>query len=172
MVDRIGKAELLEQIHRSYTALVEIIQPLNESQMARHLPSGWAVKDHLAHLAAWELGIAALLQHQPRFAAMQVEEADEQGKSTDELNELIYQHNASLSAAEARGRFEAAHLQMLRALAALNDDDLYRPYADYLPEGSQGFQDPVLYWIIGNTFEHFDEHQAYIRELISSYSDV
>ena len=171
MLDQIGKAELLERIHSSYAALVEILQPLSESQMVRPAPSGWAIKDHLVHLAAWELGIAALLQHQPRFAAMQVEEAMEQGKSTDELNELIYQQNTSLSPAEAKQRFGAAHGQMLQALESLSDDDLYRPYADYLPVGSQGSREPVLNWIVGNTFEHFDEHQAYIREIVSSDSE-
>lgn len=158
-----SKAELLDRIRASYSALKETFQPLSDDQLSRPAPSGWAIKDHLAHLAAWELGITALLQHRPRFAAMQVEDAMEQGKSTDELNDLIYQQNVGLSATEAKQRFEAAHEQMLQALAALSDDDLYRPYADYLPEGSQGSQEPVLNWIVGNTFGHFDEHQEYIR---------
>jgi len=172
MADQIDKAELLERIHSSYAALLEILQPLSESQISRPAPSGWAIKDHLAHLAAWELGIAALLQHHPRYAAMQVEEAMEQDKSTDELNDLIYQQNAGLSPAEAREKFEAAHGQMLQVLESLSDDDLFRPYADYLPEGGQGFQDPVLNWIVGNTYEHFDEHKAYIRDHVLSDSEA
>ena len=169
---KMSKAELLERIDASYAALAKTLQRLSDDQLSRPAPSGWAIKDHLAHLAAWELGIAVLLQHRPRFAAMQVEEAMEQGKNTDELNDLIYQQNAGLSPAEAREKFEAAHSQMLHALAALNDDDLYKPYTDYLPEGSQGSQEPVLNWIIGDTFEHFDEHQAYIRELVSSDNEA
>lgn len=168
---KISKAELLERINRSYAALVEILQPLSESQISRPAPSGWAIKDHLAHMAAWELGVATLLQHQPRFAAMQVEEAVEQGKNTDDLNELIYQQSAGLSPAEAREKFEAAHRQMLHVLAALSEEDLYRPYAAYLPAGSQGSQDPVINWIAGDTYEHFDEHKDYIREYISSESE-
>jgi len=167
-----SKAELLERIQVSYAALEGTLQPLSDDQLSRPAPSGWAIKDHLAHLAVWELGIAALLQHHPRYAAMQVEEAMEQGKSTDELNDLIYQQNASLSPVEARQRFEAAHGRLLQALESLSDDDLYRPYTDYLPESSQGSQDPILYWIVGNTFEHFDEHKAYIRELVSSDSEA
>ena len=168
MADPIGKAELLERMNSSYAALVELIQPLSETQISRPAQSGWAIKDHLAHLAAWEIGVAALLQHQPRFAAMQVEEAVAQGKNTDELNDLIYQQNAGLSPAEAREKFEAAHREMLQALAAMSDTDLYRPYADYLPAGSQGSQDPVMNWIAGDTYEHFDEHNTWIREIISS----
>jgi len=169
---KMSKAELLERIDASYAALAKTLQRLSDDQLSRPAPSGWAIKDHLAHLAAWELGIAALLQHHPRYAAMQVEEAMEQDKSTDELNDLIYQQNAGLSPAEAREKFEAAHGQMLQVLESLSDDDLFRPYADYLPEGGQGFRDPVLNWIVGNTYEHFDEHKAYIRDHVLSDSEA
>lgn len=165
---KISKAELLERIHASYSSLKETFQLLSDEQLSRPAPTGWAIKDHLAHLAAWELGIAKLLQHQPRFAAMQVDDTMEKDMGTDELNDLIYQNNAGLSPAEANQKLADAHAQMLQSLTALSDDDLYRPYADYMPEGSQGFQDPVLGWIIGNTYEHFDEHQVYIREFLSS----
>jgi len=96
---RMSKGELLERIQESYAALGETLRPLSEDQLDRPGPSGWAVKDHLAHLAVWELGIAELLQRRPRFAAMQVEEAFSQGQSQDEINDLIYQRNAVLSLA-------------------------------------------------------------------------
>ena len=165
---RMSKGELLERIQESYAALGETLRPLSEDQLDRPGPSGWAVKDHLAHLAVWELGIAELLQRRPRFAAMQVEEAFSQGQSQDEINDLIYQRNAVLSPAQAREFFQSAHRQMLQALASLNDDDLYKPYATYVPEGDPVRQDPVMGWIIGNTFGHFDEHNGWIREILAS----
>jgi uncharacterized protein (TIGR03083 family) len=165
---RWSKAELLERMRTAYEDLGDTLRPLSNEQLSRPGPEGWAVKDHLAHLAAWELGVAELLQRRSRFAAMLIEEAMEQGKDIDEINDLIYRQNTGLSPSEALEKFHAAHRQMLQALDVLSDEDLYRPYASYVPEGSQGPQDPVLRWIASNTFEHFEEHNGWIGELLSS----
>jgi len=84
-----NKAELLERIQRSRSALEGTLSALSEDQLRQAGPSGWSIKDHLAHLATWELGIVELLRHRPRFAAMQIEEAISQGKSEEEINDLI-----------------------------------------------------------------------------------
>jgi hypothetical protein len=165
---RMSKRELLERIQQSYAALEVTLHPLSEDQLLRPGPSGWAVKDHLAHLAVWELGVAELLKRRPRFAAMQVVEAVSQGRSEDEINDLIYRRNAGLSPAQASEFFQSSHQQMLQALEPLSDDDLYKPYAAYVPEGDQARQDPVMNWIIGNTFAHFDDHNRWIRDLLAS----
>jgi hypothetical protein len=157
------KAELLERIRRSRAALEATLNTLSEAEMTRPGPSGWSIKDHLAHLAAWELGIAALLTGRPRFTAMQVEDAAAAGQSVDELNELIYRLNAGLSLAEVRDNYQAAHRQMLAALGPLDDADLQRPYVSFLPARSDGPDRPVIEWIVGDTYDHFDEHNAYIR---------
>ena len=165
---RMSKRHLLERIQQSYAALEETLYPLSEDQLNRSGPSGWSVKDHLAHLAVWELGIAELLQSRPRWAAMQVEEAISQGRNQDEINDLIYRRNAGLSPAQASEFFQSSHQQMLQALEPLSDDDLYKPYAAYVPEGDPARRDPVMGWIIGNTFEHFDEHNGWIRDILAS----
>ncbi len=167
----VTKRELLERIQRSRLALEEIVNTLSAEQLATPGPEGWTVKDHLAHVATWELGIAELLQGRPRFPAMQVEQAILQKKNADEINALIYRNNASLSLADVQSKFRAAHEQMLRAINSLEDEDLIRPYASFLAEGStppsgSNLTQPVLQWIVGNTFGHFDEHHDYIQELI------
>ncbi len=169
---RWSKAGLLERIQAAYEALGETLRPLSDDQLSRPGPEVWAVKDHLAHLAAWELGVAELLQRRSRFAAMGIEEPVGPGQSWDNINDLIYRQNAGLSPSEALEKFHSSHRQMLQALAALSDEDLYKPYAAYLPEGSQGRQDPVLNWIVGNTFEHFDEHNGWIRAILSSSKEM
>jgi hypothetical protein len=128
--------------------------------------SGWSIKDHLAHLATWELGIAELLRRRPRFAAMQVEEAVSQGKSEDEINDLIYRQHARLPLAEVMEKFQAAHSQLILALDALDEEGIFKPYDAFLREGSQGRLDSVINWIVGNTYQHFDEHRGYILALL------
>lgn len=167
------KAELIDRIQRAYEELEDTLRPLDEAQLSRPGPSGWAVKDHLNHLTSWGLGIAEHLQHRSRFAIMQVEDAVSQGKSEDEINDLIFQRNASLSAREALERFRSAYRQLLAALDTISDDDLYQPYNSFLPEGvklpGSRRTEPVINWVVGNTFEHFEEHNQWIKELLVQF---
>lgn len=163
------KTELLGRIRRSRAALEETLSSLSEEQLTRSGPSGWSIKDHLAHLATWELGIVELLHRRPRFAAMLVGEAVYQDKSEDEINELIYRRHAGLPPAEVMEKFQSVHRQMMATLEAMSEEDLFKPYASYVPEGKEDRRDPVIHWIMGNTYEHFDEHNGYIRALLSEW---
>ena len=155
--------ELLARIQRSRLALERTLAPLTEAQMTAPGPTGWSIKDHLAHLAAWESGVVALLNRRSRFAAMNLEAAVVQGMTEEEINEVIYQQHAGLSLAQVRDQLDAAEREMRQVLQRLDDHELLAPYASFLPEGSAGRQDPVLYAIAGNTYEHYDEHREYIE---------
>ena len=164
-----NKEEVMARIERSRMALEKTLGSLTEEQLAARGTGDWPIKDHLAHLAVWELGIAELLRGRSRFAAMGVAEAAAQGKSTDEVNDLIYRQHADLSAAEALQKFHEAHNEMLAALQDLSYEDLLKPYGDYMsPDDppSSAPHDPVAYWIAGNTYGHFDEHNEYIQQIL------
>jgi len=160
------KEELLKRMQRAYDNLEAVLRPLNEARLAQPGADGWAIKDHLAHLATWELGIVELLQHRPRFAGPRLEEAVEQEKSEEEINEIIYQENAVLSPAQAVELYRDAHRQMLRVIEGMSNDELYSPYAAFLPDGEDGPGDPVLNWIVGNTYEHYNDHARWIQAMI------
>jgi len=161
-------AELLRRIERSRQALEQTVAPLSEAQLTARGPSGWAVKDHLAHLATWELGIVELLHSRPRFEAMGVGEAVLNGKSEDEINDLIFRRRANRTAADVLAYFADVHERMLEVLRAMDDEDLMRPYASFLPEGATGSNLPVIGWIVGNTYAHYDEHRRYVEALVDS----
>ncbi len=162
----ISKAELLGRIRASRSALETAILSMNEEQLTRPGPSGWAVKDHLAHLAAWEQGVADLLRGRPRITGMGLTDEQVRGKSEDEINALIYQAHAGMSLSQVMGEFRDAHRSMLQALDTLRDADLYKPYASFVRDGSSDRQDPVLIWITGNTCDHFDQHLGWIKEML------
>lgn len=161
-----NKDELLRLIQASRTALEETLNGLSEAQVTAPGPEGWSVKDHLAHLATWELGIAELLRRRNRFAAMQVEEAVMQGKSEDEVNALIYKNHMDLPLPQILEKFRTAHQEMIQAIEALPEAELFQPYDSFVPEQWRaGRQDPIIGSIIGNTYDHFDEHRGYIEKL-------
>lgn len=164
-----SKAELIERLEAGYGALEERFGRLSEAQLsARQAATEWSIKDHLAHLAVYVHGMAALLRREPRWAAMQLSEKfvyDSQ--SYDEINAVLYQQYQDRSPSEVWAALREAHQQMLSALDKLTDADLVKTYAHYQPHDSEANKkDPVLGWIIGNTYEHYAEHQPWMEELL------
>ena len=163
------KPELLERIQQARAALEQTISQLSDGQLvAAGHASGWSVKDHLAHLTIWEQGLAALLQAQPRYAAMHVDERTYVSADEDSLNALIYQRNKERSLAEVLAAFRQAHQQVLDALEGLTDADLFKTYSHYQPdEPGEDSGEPILKWVAGNTYEHYAEHHAWLQALVA-----
>ena len=63
---------------------------------------------------------------------------------------------------EAVARAETTHADLLAVLEPLSWDDLHKPYAHYQPGSTPepGDERPVLNWVLGDTTEHYAEHQA------------
>lgn len=166
---RYTKAEILGRIEKSRDALADLLRPMNEEQMTRPAgPGGWSIKDHLAHIAEWEIGIADLLRRRPRFPDPEVAEAVARDAHDDEINVLFYKKNAGLSLEEVMEKYEDAHAQLVIALQGISDDDLYAPYDAFLPpdEAGAGSKTPVINHIAGNSFGHIEDHIQYIQEQV------
>lgn len=159
------KSEVRDRMQRAYSQLLQAIEGLSDEQLEAREEGSWAVTDHLAHVAVWERGVAEFMKGRSRAVGMGLTE-EAWGLSLDEVNDLIYQQNAALSAAQARQMLDEAHEQMLAALEDVSDEDLLRAYNSYLPEGEHPAAPErlLLETIVANTYEHYDEHLGYIRE--------
>ena len=156
------KAELLERIAHGRATLEELIGKLTDEQLTTPGKDGCSIHDHLVHLAAWESGIAALLRHEPRWQAMGVQDLVRRD-DFDSINAKIRELHQRRTLQETRNYFDQTHLDLLAALNALSDADLLKPYAHYQPdEPRDDNANPILNWIIGNTFGHYEEHIEWI----------
>jgi DinB superfamily len=163
------RASVLERIERSWESLDAAIEGLSDERMRSSGPDGWTVKDHLAHIAGWNLSLAALLERRHRQAALALE-----GFSTtdwDGQNEVMLHRHRALVADEVRALLLGSRIMVLRALQGLSDADLRRPYRDYQPQDLRSSppltsDDPVVRWVIGSIEDHVEEHLGYIRPLI------
>jgi hypothetical protein len=162
------KAELLERMEQGRTVLEQAISRLSEAQLTTsHPDTGWTIKDHLAHLGAWEVGIAALLRRQPRWAAMGLDEVTVEAHEMDDLNAILYQRHKDRPLSEVLAYFHETHRQMRAALAQLTDEDLFKTYSYYQPdEPGEDSGRPILDWVMGNTYEHYAEHLEWIEGLL------
>jgi uncharacterized protein (TIGR03083 family) len=160
-------AELLARIERSWAALMEAVGRLDDTQLSAPRDSaGWAIKDHLAHLAAWERSIVYLLQGKPRHEGLGIDEATYLAGDVERDNAAIHERTKDLPPAAVLENLRDVHRQMLDTLAELTDADLSKTYSQYLPdEPGEDKGAPIAAYIAGDTYELFDEHRAWIAAL-------
>jgi uncharacterized damage-inducible protein DinB len=163
-----SKAGLLRHIAESRARLDDIVSPLSEPELTEPGDEGWSVKDHLAHLAAWEESLLALLEGRDRDAALGLPPAtlEAGNRDVDWVNARIFEQNQEKPLDQVLEEYRASHARVLAAIGRLSDADLLRPYSSFQP-GSED-ERPVINWINGDTWEHDDEHLGWITAILDT----
>ena len=165
-------ANLLRHIDQEWADLMAYVMTLSPVQLAElHDAAGWAVKDHLIHLAVWERGITALLAKAPRLAAMGIDAATwdaDLESGADQVNTAIYVHYGNLTIAEVQATMQRDHTQLVATLTALTDADIQQPYRAF--QSDTEVEEPVWGWIVGNTYMHYREHRPWIEAIAAQQS--
>lgn len=158
-------SEFFLRMARGRAQLEEWIATLGATRLNARGKDGWAIKDHLAHLAAWENGIAALLRGEARYAAMGLDLHQSSANDFEARNNQIYALHKDKPVEEVLNFFHSAHVGLQNELAKLSDADLQKPYSHFAPNEKRDDADkPIINWLIGNTYAHFEEHDGWIRE--------
>jgi uncharacterized damage-inducible protein DinB len=159
----------MPRIEAAWNKLVELVNQVEDAAgLNRVGADGWTVKDHLAHVAAWEHSLLALIEGRDRSGAMGLNEPLEE---IDAINEAIRKLHATDTGDEALGYFRDSHAQLMAAIGKLDDADLEKPYSHYqLADPDE--KRPVVGWVAGNTYEHYAEHVGWINQLLSEASDA
>lgn len=154
---------LTAEIERGRTDFYAALQGLTAEQLAAPLTErDWSVTDHMAHIAVWMEGILAALDRKNRWVAMGADGPSKPG-DFDEENERLRAPHAAKSPAEVRAWLDATHERMLARVRGLTMEELRRPYAHYQPGEERSDADqPFLHWIVGDTYDHYDEHRGWI----------
>jgi hypothetical protein len=157
------KTELMERIQREWSALIQTVEKLSLEQMTTSDPGGWTPKDNLAHLTTWEQYMLRYhLHREPPHQVMQVDEATYERLDTDEMNAILLQRNRNRSVEEVLGDLDRSHAQVVTAL-----EDT--PFADLMKQHfSDDLHRPLIDWVTGNTYEHYQEHRRVIEANIGT----
>jgi uncharacterized protein (TIGR03083 family) len=157
----------MQPIENAWEQLVELVNQVEEAGgLSRVGADGWTVKDHLAHIAAWEHSLLALIEGNDRERAMGLPAAVE---GIDNVNEAIKKLHETDTPDEALAYFRDSHARLVAALGKLSDADLQKPYSHYQPKDPDEKR-PVVGWVAGNTYEHYAEHIGWINQLLSESS--
>ena len=164
---RYTKAEVLARMAGARARVEAAIAGKGEGVLTRPGDDGWSVKDHLAHLSAWQRSLIALLEGGSRRAAMGVEEvSQEEEGGFAAINAVLHERTKHLPLDAVLAEFRQSRQDLLAVLDGLSDEDLYRPYSDYQPNDPPYNPDPVIGWIAGNTFGHEEEHLEWFAALL------
>jgi hypothetical protein len=159
-------AELLSLVDQSWTALEGAVTRLTPHQLTDvRDPAGWAVKDHLMHVAAWEDFLLARLTGRPPYEALGLDEATAD-LYEDAQNAAIFALHRHRPLGDVLDAARASHRATRARLAALPDRAVAGSVADVVPPGAERDERPAAAWIAGNTWEHYAAHLGWIRELV------
>lgn len=119
----------------------------------------------------WEQSIVGLLNGQPRHERMGISADLYQTHDLDAINQEIYLQHCVQPLDAVLSAFHASHREIRQLLETLNDADLRQNYTYYLPdEPGEDSGAPVIEWIAGDTWEHYNEHLRMIRALFEDSS--
>lgn len=155
-----------ERVDVSWTDLSELVDSLGPEALATTGSDGWAVKDHLAHVAAWEQSLMAIFDGRDRIEAMGLKDVQHE---TDAINAAVWELHHARSSEDAIAYFRDTHARLMARLETMDDEAIELPYSHYQPsaKGEENSELPVVEWIAGNTYEHYLEHIDWIKNLVS-----
>jgi Mycothiol maleylpyruvate isomerase N-terminal domain len=136
--------QLLDDYRESRAKLLNAIDGLTDRQLSEPTLDGWAVKDHLFHLAFWDDLRADDVERISAGFESVYKMTDEQNETH---NEIAHDLRRSLSAAQARWELERSRHRLLDAIQAADDRAL----------------EPSHYGAAGLRTDHEDEHAGWLQ---------
>ena len=157
-------AEVLDRVERGWHELDALARLLDDEGLSLHrAPDGWAVKDHLVHIAAWEHWLLALFEHRDKLEAMGAGAA---AKQIDAVNDVVYSNHRDDSVDDAMRYYRDAHEKLMKVLRKQSTEDFERPYKSFFDAGTETDEQPVLVAVAANTYDHYAEHVTWIKEQV------
>jgi hypothetical protein len=164
------REETLQRIEASRSELDRLVSSLQPADFDRAIDDGWTIKDHLAHIACWEEEVVAIFAGIPRYESLGLPADSPILTDTDAINGIFRGRWSQASTEGILGHYGETHRRLLVLLHALGDADLESPISRFVPMPEAVADHPVFGWVEGNTWEHYDEHTAAIRELMAAAS--
>jgi hypothetical protein len=155
-----NESELLADIDREWSSLMNVVGQLTPEQMTRPDAGGWSPKDNLAHLTEWmKILLGYHMDKRPSFEVVSVAPEVTRDWDMDVVNKVLFERNRLRSSADVLDELKHVHADVTARLKATPFDELLKPRHADDPE-----KQPLLNWVLGNTAAHFAEHRVNIEK--------
>jgi hypothetical protein len=149
-------ATTLAEFDAAWSRLDDTVKSLSPRQLSDVRDrAGWAVKDHLIHVALWERALLASVDGRPRHEALGIDAATDTSEDWDGINAQIF--------AATRHRALDDVLETLRSTHGTTRSRLAAAVT-----GSASPADEKLLGDVGGYIEHYDQHRGWILELVGN----
>ncbi len=153
------KDDLMLAIDRQRTAFWNLVRGLSEAQMSTPDSSGWAPKDHVAHLSAWMRSLIGYeFDHRPWHEVLNVNKSLTDESNIDSINDLLYQRKRKMSVSDVLAEFQEVCVELYSRLNSLSFEELMKPR---FPTDAE--RRLLMDCVLSDTSEHFVEHREYIE---------
>jgi hypothetical protein len=153
------KPQFMKILKNDRKAWESILAAVDKNDMTGPvLPSGWSIKDIIAHVAWYEDQMVGMLETNALAGS------DWWNLPMDERNELIYKECKDLPLDDVLAWAEKAYARFSRAIEPLSEEALNDP---------SHFEDMPPDWfpwkvIAGNTYDHYRDHIEEIEDWLSA----
>ncbi len=159
--------DLLALARSAYLRLENFLDGISDSQATDlHDAAGWAVKDHVVHLALWQRGMTAAARKQPRWEAVGLTRELLYSADWDASNDILFQRHRHRSFNDARWMLHKSHAEFMQQVASMSYADVLLPYRHFQPDSD--YDKPILRWLWGDSGEHFDEHLPWMQKIVGA----
>lgn len=160
-----SKAELMSAIRREWSSLMDVVTKLEAAdKMTTPDEGGWSPKDNLAHLAEWMNSLMGYhMDKRPPEEVMGLTKEQTAGWDMEIINPVLFERNKNRSLEDVMEWLKQTYEKLLAKLEGMSYEDLMKPRRSEDPE-----KRPLLLWIIGDTSDHFAEHRATIKKMLST----
>lgn len=160
--------DLIARIEEQWRALdAQISRYSDRDLMEPTDAAGWSIKDHLAHLTAWERSVLGILRDgRPQNETMGVDRALWEADDLDAINNQIREQTANHSLTQVMEARQATHRELLSTLGIVTFEQLQQRWTDGV--GDSADAPTILQKVIGNTIEHYPEHGEWIAAIAHS----
>ena len=163
------KAELMGAIEAAWEALIAYLNSLTHQQMTDVFDAeGWAVKDHLTHIARWEASVEVLFRGRPRHQGLGIDPSLYASADFDKINAVIHERTKDFALGAVIMEMRKNHDDLMAALKKLSDVDLNLTVSAFFPQAPTGDDRRVMDIFFDNTAHHFAEHLAWIEALVQA----
>jgi hypothetical protein len=149
------KHDFIAALRLDHDRLREAIDPLSDAELALPAQGEWTGRDLVAHIECWERHcthvIGALREGRDPYPT-------DEPFDLDARNARVFEENRGRTAADVRAGEASAWVELLAAIQAADEADLFEPGRFAWTEG-----DPLAEIIHGDTDRHWAEHLPHLR---------
>lgn len=158
------REELLREIDTSWNELQTFLATLSKEQLTRPTDAaGWTAKDHVIHLAAWEVANLASLEGQSKREALDIPQ-EIWDQDDDPINAVIQERYRDMPLDAVMQTLSQNHERILTKIRSMSEADLQLPYRHYQPHSND--ERPVILYAMWDTAHHYREHIPWIAAIV------